>query len=183
MKTVIWLPVACAFLLILPSCETGVNQPGASSATGPFDSNGNYREEWADNPSKWRKSSSAPSPHELRSDVIPEIAKSEQPPESANPLPPKSTSSSTTPSTKTKPIVVASRSSSAVRSSTSKTTKPKTTTASKPVSKSTRYIVKSGDSLSAIASRYGASISGIQRANGISGTMIRPGQALTIPKK
>ncbi|MDB6079738.1 MAG: lytic transglycosylase [Akkermansiaceae bacterium] len=77
----------------------------------------------------------------------------------------------------------------------SKTTKgstaSKTTTKPKPVAvkvkpkpaTSSRYAVRQGDSLYAIAKRYGTTASAIQKANGMSGTTIRPGQSLTIPKK
>ncbi|MCX6865313.1 MAG: LysM peptidoglycan-binding domain-containing protein [Verrucomicrobia bacterium] len=51
----------------------------------------------------------------------------------------------------------------------------------KPTSE--RYIVKKGDSLSAIASRNRSSVSAIQKANGISGTLIHPGDKLVIPKR
>jgi LysM repeat protein len=52
---------------------------------------------------------------------------------------------------------------------------------SKPTS--TRYTVKKGDSLSAVASRTGTSVTALKKANGISGSTIRPGQSLRIPKK
>lgn len=58
--------------------------------------------------------------------------------------------------------------------------KPKIT--AKPKPKAIRYVVRKGDSLSRIASRTGSSVSAIQRANRISGTLIQPGQSLTIPK-
>lgn len=58
--------------------------------------------------------------------------------------------------------------------------KPKLKAKAKPQPK--RYIVKSGDSLARIASRNGTTVSALQRANGISGSLIRPGQKLVIPK-
>jgi len=45
----------------------------------------------------------------------------------------------------------------------------------------TTYVVKSGDCLSVIASRFGSSVSLIRDANGISGDRIRVGQKLVIP--
>lgn len=46
----------------------------------------------------------------------------------------------------------------------------------------THYTVRNGDSLSAIANRYGSSVADIARANGISNpNLIYPGQRLTIP--
>jgi membrane-bound lytic murein transglycosylase D len=44
-----------------------------------------------------------------------------------------------------------------------------------------RHNVAKGDTLSAIARRYGVSVAALQRANGISDSNIRPGQALVIP--
>ena len=52
----------------------------------------------------------------------------------------------------------------------------------KPKPKVVKYSVKKGDTLSRIASRHGVSLSALRRANGISGDLIRPGQALTIPR-
>jgi LysM repeat protein len=43
--------------------------------------------------------------------------------------------------------------------------------------------VKKGDTLSGIASRHGTSVSAIKSANRISGTLIRDGQKLVIPKR
>jgi peptidoglycan lytic transglycosylase D len=47
--------------------------------------------------------------------------------------------------------------------------------------KTATYKVRSGDTLGVIASRHNVSVSTIKRANGIKGSMIRPGQVLTIP--
>lgn len=46
-----------------------------------------------------------------------------------------------------------------------------------------KYTVKSGDSLSRIASRQGVTVAELKAANGLSGDMIRVGQELTIPSK
>jgi LysM repeat protein len=183
MKPVLWIFPLSALVLSLSNCASNKNPGGPQAVTGPFDRNGNYVEEWADNPSKWRKSGGAPSPHEQRSDELPEIAKNEQPPQNSVPL-------VTSQPTKPAPVIA---------STEVKKTPPKTTTTvSKPVvvkakpkpkpvvkakPKSIRYVVKKGDSLSAIASRTGSSVTAIKSANGISGTLIRPGQSLTIPKK
>jgi LysM repeat protein len=45
------------------------------------------------------------------------------------------------------------------------------------------HIVKSGDSLSAIAKRYGVSLTALRDANGIRTHIIHPGQELVIPVK
>ncbi len=168
MKPAHWIFLPCALALALSGCG-GIDNPDV--VTGPFDENGNYREEWADNPSKWRKSGGSPSPHERKSDELPKIAANDQPPQNSvplvssgntgssqvisNPTPPKKTVVKPKPKPKPTPVKV----------------KPK----------STRYVVKKGDTLSAIASRNGSSVSAIQRASGVKGSLIRPGQVLTIP--
>lgn len=44
------------------------------------------------------------------------------------------------------------------------------------------HIVQRGESLSLIAGRYGVTVSGLRRANGITGDLIRPGQVLQVPR-
>jgi LysM repeat protein len=87
MKPLFWIYALSAVTLALSSCGGGGGGRGPQAATGPFDSRGNYVEEWADNPSKWRKGGGSPSPHERKSDELPEIAKIEQPPQNAVPIP------------------------------------------------------------------------------------------------
>lgn len=193
MKSVFWIATSCAFVLGLSSCGNSRNGSTQQAGTGPFDQNGRYIDEWADNPSKWRKGSSSPSPHELKTDEVPEIAINEQPPQNSNPLLTSSGSTVSKPKNKPAPAIsqtqVTSKPRPTVRESepTVAKAKPKSKpivkAKPKPKSKSTRYVVKSGDSLSAIASRTGSSVSAIKSANGISGTLIRPGQSLVIPKK
>jgi LysM repeat protein len=182
MKTVWTLLATGVFALTLPNCANSGG--GGQSGTGPFDSRGNYVEAWADNPSKWKKTPGAPSPHEQKTDELPEIATNEQPPSNAVPIAsggaPKPAPVISTTEIKTKPKTTGSTSSTA---STKPKPKPIVKAKPKPKAKAVKYVVKSGDSLSAIASRTGSSVSAIQSANGISGTMIRPGQSLTIPKK
>lgn len=224
MKPVFWIPAICALAMTFSSCGTGGgnarNTPGVS--TGPFDKNGNYVEEWADNPSKWKKSGGTPSPHEMKSDNLPDVAKNDQPPQNAVPLPPANVSkpapviSQTRVIQKTKPEQKVVKTTKRIEEEppkkvvkttkhveeepekkVTKTTKKhveepvaKSKTKAKPVAvkakakpKSTRYVVKQGDSLSSIASRTGSSVSAIKGENGISGTMIHPGQSLVIPKR
>lgn len=207
MKLALWILNSCVFALLLSSCgNSGGGRSGPSAATGPFDSRGNYVEEWADSPSKWRKGGGTPSPHERKSDVLPQIAKIDQPPQNSVPL---STVNITRPSPPaisrtqvitrpniTKPEkeivraikrpvekprekLVAKVKPKAKQKVVVAKAKPKTKT--KP--KSTRYLVKRGDSLSTIASRTGSSVSAIKRENGISGAVIRPGQSLAIPRR
>jgi len=144
------------FVPLFTQCGPGA-APQANAVTGPFDSRGNYIEEWADQPDRWFKppaSSDKPKqkPVFAKKDTppqnLPEIAVVEPRPEMTQPKP--------------KPVVV----------------KPKP----KPKPKVVKYLVKKGDSLSKVASRHGVSLSALRRANGISGDLIRPGQALTIPR-
>ncbi len=201
MKTVFMIPAACALALTLSSCGNGGGGSGGPQAvTGPYDRHGNYVEAWADDPSKWRKSGGS-SPHERRSDEIPEIAKNDQPPQNSVPLPPARASKPApviaqtqvvnkpkpTP-VKSAPAVVKTRPAAEQSKPVVAKAKPKpkpvvAKAKTKPKPKSTRYVVKKGDSLSAIASRTGSSVSAIKSANSISGTLIRPGQSLVIPKR
>ena len=199
MKPVLCIPATCALALALTSCGNTGGSGSSQASAGPFDGRGNYVEEWADNPSKWRKGGGSPSPHEMKSDRLPEIAKNDQPPQNSNPLPPANVSKpvtviSQTQVTKPRPAPVKSQEGVRTRPSADnaeaevvktkakrKAEVVKAKTKAKP--KSTRYVVKKGDSLSAIASRTGASVSAIKSENGLSGTLIRPGQSLVIPKR
>ncbi len=192
MKPVFWISASCVLVMALASCTNFGGGPGMGAGfqqagTGPFDENGNYVEAWADNPSKWRKSGGARSPHELGTDEIPRIAKSEQPPQNSIPLYP-STLIARSKSTGVKPKVELAKAAAAKTSvkSATKTTGKSTTakaTPAKSPTKSTRYLIKQGDSLSSIASRMGCSVAALKSANGISGTAIRAGRSLTIPRK
>lgn len=196
MKLALFASGSLALALLLSNCGTSVGKGGNSGLanTGPFDNNGNYVEEWADNPAKWRKSGGPPSPHELKSDRLPEIALNDQPPQNSVPLPTRSTSRTTSPISQTKVVAKSTRTQStatkpsavAAKASTKSSTKSstKTVAATKPKAKpaAARYVVKKGDSLSAIASRNRTTVAALKSANGISGTLIRPGQALSIPK-
>ena len=172
MKLQIRLPLACALLLMLGACANQDklvdNDP---YGTGPFDSEGRYREDWADDPTKWRRPGSRQKP----ADDLPVIAANERPPENATPLPP-SRPATTRSTTTSKPVQEAIKPKPVVSA-----TKPKPKP--KPQPSVVRYTVKKGDTLSGIAGRYGSSVSGIQRASGISGTLIRPGQVLKVPKR
>lgn len=55
------------------------------------------------------------------------------------------------------------------------------TKSSSKKSTGSRYTVAKGDTLSAIARKKGTSVAKIKSANGLSGDLIRPGQALKIP--
>lgn len=187
MNTAIWISASCGLAFVLSGCgnggggsRAGTQQPGI----GPFDSQGRYREEWADNPSQWRKPDS-PAPRIDKTDSLPALAQNDQPPMNSIPLPPTQTGRTTPTIIETKTAsrpVTKTTTRTVVKATPKVVAKPKPKVVAKPKPKATRYLVKKGDTLSAIASRNGSSVSAIQRANGISGWMIRPGQALTIPK-
>ncbi|MEO5713965.1 MAG: LysM peptidoglycan-binding domain-containing protein [Luteolibacter sp.] len=219
MKVALWISAACAFPFILVSCGNGGGKTSGGGSQqpgiGPFDSQGRYREEWADNPSQWRRPGGSSSSRVTKTDDVPEVAQNEQPPLNSVPLAtssPKPVIAETKPKTtskkeseavvvKTRPLNTSEREAVAGRTTKSKAepevtvkrktkpttevvkakTKPKTTVKAKP--KTTVHVVKPGDSLSSIASRYGCSVSALKSANGISGTLIRDGRTLTIPRK
>lgn len=174
MKPLIWLPLSCAAAFVFSSCANNGSTAGNDPlGTGPFDAQGNYREDWADDPTKWRKPGSRKAP----ADDLPAVASNDLPPANASPLPPVGSSSSPKPSP-TRPTASSGTSSSQPKEVAYKP-KPKP----KPKPTSTTYTVKKGDTLSGIASRYGSSVAKIRSANGISGSMIRPGQKLKVPKR
>jgi len=193
-----WLSIPAASLSIaFTSCKsTSATAGNNPSGTGPFDARGNYVEEWADSPSKWRSGSSQvveaqPDRAPANVPVVPPtvLAANEKPKVI-------STTTITTvyqPKTKARPDSDESDrpKSKPTASSSSKpkpkavVVKPKTTPKTAVVKakpKSTRHTVKSGDNLYSIAKRYGTTAGALQRANGIKGAMIRPGQSLVIPK-
>lgn len=164
MKHLLWLPLLSFGALLFSGCADSNSDISQNGAAGPFDEHGNYRDDWADDPTKWRRTSNKP---------VTQVVKNDQPPADALPI-----VSSAQPTRSTPPT----RSTSAATAP-----KPKPTVASKPKPKpkpkATRYTVKQGDSLYAIAKRTGTSVSALQKANSISGSLIRPGQALVIPKR
>jgi LysM repeat protein len=160
------IAVPFLFLPFLTQCGSR-SAPTTNAVTGPFDSRGNYIEEWADSPEKWyRPKAPAEKPKSIFAKKQPKPEP--KPPQIAvvepRPSPvvtaPKPSPSVSAPKPKPKPVVV----------------KPK------PKPKVVKYTVKKGDNLSRIASRHGIGLSALRRANGISGDLIRPGQVLTIPK-
>jgi LysM repeat protein len=173
-----WLLFSAAALSVaFSSCVNrgGLTAGNHPSGTGPFDSRGNYIEAWADNPSQWRKGSTQvveaqPDRPAAEVPVTPPVVAS-------NP-PPRRSSSST-------PVVASRPKPRPTTVATNTTPKPKPVVR-KPVvkakPKTTRHSVRSGDNLYNIAKRYGTSVGAIQKANGIKGAMIRPGQSLVIPR-
>jgi LysM repeat protein len=179
-----WLTIPAASISVAFTACVNSGGPISSNnptGTGPFDSRGNYVEAWADNPSQWRKGSStvveaAPDRPAANVPVTPPVIVSNTP----------RTSSTTTTTT----TVIHKKPTPRPTSVASNTTKPKTVVKKPPVKKTvvkakpktTRHTVRSGENLYNIAKRYGTTVGAIQRANGIKGSVIRPGQSLSIPR-
>ncbi|GAA5479184.1 LysM peptidoglycan-binding domain-containing protein [Haloferula helveola] len=148
-----WIaPLIAAPLAFALSGCGGFSGPNPTG-TGPFDSRGNYVEAWADNPEKWN-GRSVPKPTETQPET-----QSEAPPIVQADPQPQRTSSPTPPPPKPKP-------------------KPKP----KPAPKFAYHTVRKGDTLYGLAKRYGTTVGTIQKTNGISGSVIRIGQKLKIPR-
>lgn len=132
---------------------------------GPFDANGNYVEKWADNAPKrkyvWKRQPTKKS------------ASSQQ---TAKKTAQKAASNSTNRSTARTTTPKKSTSSSTSKKTTARKITPK---AKAPIT----YTVKKGDTLYALARKYGTSVTAIQRANNIKGSNISIGKRLIIPRK
>ncbi len=152
--------------LALSSCGNGSFSGENPTGTGPFDSNGNYVEAWADTPSKWNGRSVQPKPTATPTTTTPALA----------------SNTSTQVVQRTAP---ASSPTTTTRVVTQQTPKPKPVAKPKPKPKppaTVYHSVRKGDTLYGLAKRYGTTVSKIQRANGISGSTIRIGQRLKIAR-
>lgn len=152
--------------LLIASCGSGGNfvsenkvNRGYNPGVGPFDTQGNYVERWADDQRKgswWRKSSII----DINS-VASNTTPVPKPTVTNNrPNPPRGTSLANTPRPKPKPTV---------------TVKPKRKA---PI----RHTIKKGDTLWALSRKYNTTVTAIQRANGIKGTNLKIGRRLLIPR-
>jgi LysM repeat protein len=140
------------------------------SGTGPFDSEGNYVESWADKPSRWRGRSVPKPPSSLAQR---EVQKPSQPARSARPSEPERRASSP-------PVVVSNTPSAAPKPKPKPKPTPVKVTPKKPAP--VRVTVKKGDTLYGISRRYKTSVAAIKRANGLKSDLIRPGQKLVVPR-
>jgi LysM repeat protein len=177
--------ISASFLLIASSCVNNKGQ-GTAADYGPFDANGNYIEEWADNPKYSNSRSRPPAPSDVDTGMV---AAHETPLPTAMPTASlRTTPPSRPPSASTMPKVsTASRTSTSAKPKTTvvkTTTKPKVT-ATKPKPKApttTRVVVKKGDTLYELALRHKTSVSAIQKANGLRSSVLQIGKSLVIPK-
>ncbi len=216
-------PLSAIAALALSSCAnfsentnyTGDNPTGH----GPFASNGDYREDLADSPEKWKSGlfSRSKAPLPIPEEEQAKIAGNDHPPDQLSPLSPSvadATPSVDTEVARVRPSSSASnekakstisanaKPTSAVKNSakstaktspkapstvakevTPATSKPKSKTASTSTVKGPkRVVVKKGDTLYDLAITYKSSVAAIQKANGISGSNLRIGQSLIIPR-
>jgi cell division septation protein DedD len=177
MKHAFGILTTLASAIALTSCgNQGTSLAEHPAGTGPFDSRGNYVEAWADNPEKWNRGggSSRPATNRPKPEAVtpPVIARQEQPPPDAVPI---VVAAHTPPAPR--PSAAPRPTTTQVRATPKPAPKPKP----KPAAP-TRYVIKKGDSLYAIAQRNKTTVAALQRANGIKGSIIHPGKTLVIPR-
>jgi len=155
---------------------------------GPFDSRGNYVEDWADTPEKWSRRASYAS-QTAAAGLEPELAMSQSstaPPSDLSPI--ASGSSRPVEVTSLKRSGAAASRSIASNSTRSTATKSQVkSTASRPRTKvvkpnATRVVIRRGDTLSGLAAKHRSSVRAIQRANGMRDTKLVAGKTLLIPR-
>ena len=172
---------------LLTSCGSSGNSTNARGdefepGHGPFDANGNYREDWADSPPKRRAKTkkktsttkkATPAP---KKKYIPPTKKSTPPPKKKTYTPPKK-------KTYTPPKKKAYTPPKKKKYTPPKKKKP----APKKITPKTKppvyHTVKKGDTLYGLSRKYGSTAALIQKANKLKGTSIRLGQKLIIPRK
>lgn len=191
MKLSLWLPISAATALLASSCASNKG-PDDGLGYGPFDADGTYREDLADNPSSWTKPGQRGKTTTKPAPTTP--AASDSVPANSTPLVVRNDNvSHPQPLVTSKPKTTTVVSKPKTSTSTKVVSKPKTTTSKtvakakvKPTQKkptTTRYTVKRGDSLSSIAARNGTTVSAIKRQNGLKSDLIIDGKALVIPKR
>ncbi|MGJ8696063.1 MAG: LysM peptidoglycan-binding domain-containing protein [Verrucomicrobiaceae bacterium] len=150
---------------VFVSCSGSKGTPDYNPDIGPFDADGNYVEAWADNPpsknSSRRVSNAQPEVRKTTTPPVVAVRKPEPKPILASrpvskPTPKPTPKPVAKPKPKPKPVVV----------------KPK----------SIRHTVTKGDTLYGLSRKYGTTVSKIQKANGISGSNIRTGSTILIPR-
>lgn len=176
--------IALSIAVFLNGCggagKEGKAPPLPSNASynpgyGPFDQNGNYIEAWADKPARQRN---------WARQVLVSNTSSREKAKPSSPVSPRPNK----PVTKPRPVVASREKIESKPPVASSPQRPKPATpkpVAKPVAKpkpATRHTVVKGDTLYSLGRRYGTSVGAIQRANGLSGTLIKIGQRLRIPQ-
>lgn len=155
-----FFPRKLSVLLAIPlltQCGGLRPAPQTQSVTGPFDSRGNYIEDWVDKPEKWYRPPTPGTGKQTKPDTA---VVSNTLPEPHVPL---IETTSPPPVVRTSPTTVKPK------------PKPKPPTV-------VRHTVKRGETLSALAKRYKTTVPKIQKANALKGSVIRVGQTLKIPR-
>jgi nucleoid-associated protein YgaU len=159
-RPMIFFPRKFLLLLTIPlltQCGSLRTAPQTQTVTGPYNSRGDYVEDWVDQPDKWYRPPAPGTPSKPNTTIV----------SNTRPLPephiPLIETTSPPPIVRTSPTTV----------------KPKPKPKPPAV---VRHTVKRGDTLSSIAKRYKTTVSKIQTANGIRGSVIRVGQNLKIPR-
>lgn len=174
-------PLSLLFLSLLTllgfvACS-GENRrtPEYNPTVGPFDSKGNYIEAWADNPPT-RKAGWFSQDKKPKDDPTP-------PPTLAPPQQVVQRQAvASAPRTQTRTVSAPARVPRPAASS-KPAPKPVVKAKPKPAPPSTRsHRVVKNDTLYSLSRKYGTSVSAIQKANGLSGSTIRLGQTLKIPR-
>ncbi len=191
------LPVGLA--LSLSSCGSNggaVKTPktdGFQQSHGPFDSNGNYVEKWADSPPKRKFVTSKQPGRSITSAKPKDKVKVKETPKKTYTPPVKTAYTAPKPVYKpTKTTYTAPKKTYTAPKKTYTTPKkkayvaPKKPTAKKITPKAKAPIFHSvvkGDTLYGLSKRYGASVAAIQTANGLKGNSISLGRTLIIPRR
>jgi LysM repeat protein len=144
----------------------------------PFDANGNYRKEWVKSGST-RPGSANVGRKKSTTTVASNTKPAPRPATTGSRSNSRPSTTSSAPRTITPPRTTVPTSTSA---STYRPPAPKPAAKPKPKPAPARYhTVTPKQTLWAISQKYGISVAALQRANGLSGTLIRPGQSLRIP--
>ncbi|MGJ8633356.1 MAG: LysM peptidoglycan-binding domain-containing protein [Luteolibacter sp.] len=155
-----------AVFLVLPLLTQCGSQsaPEVAAVTGPFDSNGNYREDWVNSPEKWYK----PTKPSTKKDTETKVVKRVPAPAPVTPViePKVPTPQVIQPQT----VVVS-----------PKPAPPKPKPKPKPPTYNKHKVVR-GDNLTKLARRYSSSVALIKKANNLKSDVIMLGQTLKIPR-
>lgn len=187
-RLVRWIFSYAALASIVASLNSCRNFGGggmADTGYGPFDSRGNYVEDWADTPEKWSRRASYA---QQNADTEPDVAMTtpaEAPPSDLSPI-----ASSPSRQVEVASLKRSGSSSSAQKASASSTSRtvtkkaPVRQVAKRPTVKpnATRVVIKRGDTLSGLAAKHRSSVRAIQRANGMRDTKLVAGKTLLIPR-
>ena len=177
-----WAPVA--FMSCSGSSGGSSSGSGYNPDVGPFDEDGNYVEEWADNPPKRGTKRKTTNPAPIKKKATPKPVAKPKPaakPKSVyKPEPKPVYKPEPKPVYKPKPKPVA-KPKPVYKPKPKPVVKPKP----KPIKvkpKTVRHVVKKSDTLYSLSRKYGTTVSKIQKANGMRGTNIVNGTTLVIPR-